>query len=84
MQIVLLRDLMIPTKDGRCEMHKAGERLSVYHVTGRNAIHRRFAKWICGETGDPPGPDGHFWTPIAQFRAAIPQHDKMIRTAANK
>lgn len=78
MQIVLLRDLMIPTRDGRCDMHKAGERLSVYHVTGRNAIYRRFAKWICPETGDP------HWTPIPQFRAAIPEHDKMIRTAANK
>ncbi len=78
MQIVLMQDLMIPTKDGTCSPHKSGERISVYHVTGVKVINRRQAKWICGENGDPS------WTPIPQFRAAIPQHDKMIRTAVNK
>jgi len=77
-QILLVNELMVATKDGRCEMRKAGETLSVYHRVGRRLIHGRQAKWICAEDGDPR------WIPIPGFRAVRPEHDKMIRSALNK
>lgn len=78
MKIVLLRDTYLATRDGRVDTFKTGQTVSVAHYIGRRLLMGRSAKWMCSEPGDP------FWEPVETFRAAIPERDKMIRTAANK
>ena len=78
MKIVLQQDVMVATKDGRCDIRKAGEIVSVFHRMGRRLLYNRAAKWVGAEEGDP------FWMPVPMMRAAIPERDKMIRSALNK
>ena len=61
-------------------VHVKGENVSVYHVAGTKLINRRLAKWIAQEPGDPQ------WEPAEPFRykAAVPQHNKMIHGGLNK
>lgn len=58
----------------------AGEEVSVYHAAGTKLIHRRVAKWVCQEAGDPD------WTPVEPLRwkMAQPQHNRMVKEAHNR
>lgn len=81
MRIHLLHDwLGFDKKSGAVRQHRAGETASVYHVAGITLIRRRLAKWICAEEGDPQ------WEPAEplRYKAAQPQHNKMIQEGFNR
>jgi hypothetical protein len=78
MKIRINQNLQVACTDGQIRDCKPGDIVSVYHVNGRRLLYRRMAVWLGSEACDP------LWDPPQFMKAAVPQHDKMVRNATNK